>query len=104
MVRMLREVVVDAVAEAGGTMTLLQLRAHLAQVALGSSSAQQYISHEFSSLPAFLRRFPADLSLRQAANREALMSLSQFDAAAKAMKSDCASSFMLLGSVAHFVM
>ena len=75
MVRMLREVVVDAVAEAGGTMTLLQLRAHLAQVALGSSSAQQYISHEFSSLPAFLRRFPADLSLRQAANREALVAL-----------------------------
>ena len=45
-----------------------------------------------------------EIMVLMAANREALMSFSQFDAAAKAMKSDCASSFMLLGSVAHFVM
>ena len=36
------------------------------QVALGPGSALQYISHEFGSLPSFLRRFPHDISLRRA--------------------------------------
>ena len=45
------------------------------QVALGPGSALQYISHEFGSLPSFLRRFPNDLSLRRGANGEALVAL-----------------------------
>jgi hypothetical protein len=110
MLSMLRDVLLDAVTEAGGTVGLLQLRAHLdqvrvhpravhmltqcsrsgrhhlahpsagtrtrppslthptpraRQVALGPGSALQYISHEFGSLPSFLRRFPDDLSLRR---------------------------------------
>ena len=44
-------------------------------MALGPGSALQYISHEFGSLPSFLRRFPNDLSLRRGANGEALVAL-----------------------------
>jgi len=66
MLRMLRDVLLDTVTEAGGTVGLLQLRSHLDQVALGPGSALQYISHEFGSLPSFLRRFPHDISLRRA--------------------------------------
>ena len=133
MLSMLRDVLLDAVTEAGGTVGLLQLRAHLdqvrvharahararavhmltqcsrsaravntqwpppprpplahlahprpplthptpraRQVALGPGSALQYISHEFGSLPSFLRRFPDDLSLRRGAHGEALVAL-----------------------------
>ncbi|KAL1500252.1 hypothetical protein AB1Y20_012920 [Prymnesium parvum] len=60
MARWLRQVILDFLSEARGAATAAELEEHLRQVALGASSAMQYIEHEFSSLGGLIELFPAD--------------------------------------------
>ena len=62
----LRGVLVDAVGAAGGAASAHALQAELAELALGESSALQYLGHEYGSLREFAKLFPDDIEVRPA--------------------------------------
>ena len=54
----LRGVLVDAVGAAGGAASAHAPQAELAELALGESSALQYLGHEYGSLREFAKLSP----------------------------------------------